>query len=158
MVRFLERLNTPKAVAVALVLFLAVDGFLFYRYHRFAENTDDTQPISRVDLVATEETTTSPSEQESTISEEATTSTAEEADVLRVVVRVVDAPSWLNVRVDGQTVLEQVGAPGFSQEFEAEREIRVWTGNAGATQVEVNGQDLGFLGSSGEVTTHAYTR
>ena len=32
MVRFLEKLNTPRAVIVVLVLFLGVDGFLFYRY------------------------------------------------------------------------------------------------------------------------------
>src|SRR5215207_6864824 len=29
---FIERLNTPKSVAVVLGLFLVVNGFLFYRY------------------------------------------------------------------------------------------------------------------------------
>ena len=32
--RLLERLNTPKAVAVVLVLFLSLDSFLFYRYQQ----------------------------------------------------------------------------------------------------------------------------
>jgi hypothetical protein len=33
-VRLLERLNSPIEVAVALVLFLVLDGFFLYRYQR----------------------------------------------------------------------------------------------------------------------------
>ena len=32
--RLLKRLNSPIAVAVALVLFLVLDGFLLYRYQQ----------------------------------------------------------------------------------------------------------------------------
>jgi prophage maintenance system killer protein len=33
-VRFIEKLNTPVAAVIVLLLFLALDGFLLYRYQR----------------------------------------------------------------------------------------------------------------------------
>ncbi len=80
-----------------------------------------------------------------------------EPDTLTVEVRVEDAPSWLSILADGNLAYEQIAQPGFSQSFEAQREISIRTGNAGAVGVEVNGQDLGKLGESGEVLTRAFT-
>lgn len=80
-----------------------------------------------------------------------------EPDTLTVEVRVEDAPSWLSILADGNLAYEQIAQPGFSQSFEAQREISIRTGNAGAVGVEVNGQDLGRLGESGEVLTRAFT-
>jgi cytoskeletal protein RodZ len=80
-----------------------------------------------------------------------------EPDTLSVEVRVEDAPSWLSILADGDLAYEQIAQPGFSQSFEAQREISIRTGNAGAVGVEVNGQDLGKLGESGEVLTRAFT-
>jgi cytoskeleton protein RodZ len=78
-------------------------------------------------------------------------------DSLSVVVSVEDDPSWLSVVVDGELAYEQIADPGFSRTFEGERGISVKTGNAGAVGVEVNGQDLGRLGESGEVLTRDFT-
>jgi cytoskeleton protein RodZ len=78
-------------------------------------------------------------------------------DSLRVVVSVEGAPSWLSILADGNLRYEQIAQPGFSQTFEAQREISIRTGNAGAVGVEVNGQDLGKLGESGEVLTRDFT-
>jgi cytoskeleton protein RodZ len=78
-------------------------------------------------------------------------------DSLSVVVRVEDDPSWLSVVVDGELAYEQIADPGFSRTFEGERGISIKTGNAGAVGVEVNGQDLGRLGESGEVLTRDFT-
>jgi cytoskeletal protein RodZ len=72
-------------------------------------------------------------------------------DSLSVVVSVEGDPSWLSVLVDGELAYEQIAEPGFSRTFEARRGISIKTGNAGAVGVEVNGQDLGRLGESGEV-------
>ena len=80
-----------------------------------------------------------------------------EPDTLTVEVRVEGAPSWLSIFSDGNLAYEQIAQPGFSQSFEARREISIRTGNAGAVGVEVNGQDLGKLGESGEVLTRAFT-
>jgi cytoskeleton protein RodZ len=80
-----------------------------------------------------------------------------EPDSLTVEVSVEGAPSWLSILADGNLAYEQIAQPGFSQSFEAQREISIRTGNAGAVGVEVNGQDLGKLGESGEVLTRAFT-
>ncbi len=78
-------------------------------------------------------------------------------DSLSVVVSVENDPSWLSVVVDGELAYEQIADPGFSRTFEGERGISIKTGNAGAVGVEVNGQDLGRLGESGEVLTRDFT-
>ncbi len=78
-------------------------------------------------------------------------------DFLSVVVSVEDDPSWLSVVVDGELAYEQIADPGFSRTFKGERGISIKTGNAGAVGVEVNGQDLGRLGESGEVLTRDFT-
>jgi cytoskeleton protein RodZ len=78
-------------------------------------------------------------------------------DSLRVEVSVEGSPSWLSILADGNLAYEQIAQPGFSQTFEAQREISIKTGNAGAVGVEVNGQDLGKLGESGEVLTRDFT-
>ena len=78
-------------------------------------------------------------------------------DTLSVVVSVEGDPSWLSVLVDGELSYEQIAGPGFKRTFEGQREISIKTGNAGAVGVEVNGQDLGRLGDSGEVLTRDFT-
>lgn len=78
-------------------------------------------------------------------------------DSLTVEVSVEGTPSWLSILADGSLRYEQIAQPGFSQTFEAQREISIRTGNAGAVGVEVNGQDLGKLGESGEVLTRNFT-
>jgi cytoskeleton protein RodZ len=82
---------------------------------------------------------------------------ASEPDTLRVEVSVEGSPSWLSILTDGNLAYEQIAQPGFSQTFEARREISLKTGNAGAVGVVVNGQDLGRLGESGEVLTKEWT-
>ena len=78
-------------------------------------------------------------------------------DSLSVVVSVEGNPSWLSVLVDGELAYEQIAEPGFSRTFEGQHGISIKTGNAGAVGVEVNGQDLGRLGDSGEVLTRDFT-
>jgi cytoskeleton protein RodZ len=78
-------------------------------------------------------------------------------DSLTVVVSVEGSASWLSILADGNLRYEQIAQPGFSQTFEAQREISLRTGNAGAVGVEVNGQDLGKLGEYGEVLTKKWT-
>jgi hypothetical protein len=69
----LERLNSPIAVAVVLVLFLSLDGFLFYRYQQAWQSTADeaanapveeAPPSLEEESTAAEETTPSPEEEQ----------------------------------------------------------------------------------------------
>src|SRR5919199_240590 len=53
MVRFLDKLNTPKVFIPALVLVVAVNGLLFLAHnYRLAENTATASPTNTVELDA----------------------------------------------------------------------------------------------------------
>jgi cytoskeleton protein RodZ len=78
-------------------------------------------------------------------------------DTLRVLVNVRERPSWILIRTDGERAYKQVAEPGFSQTFEAEQRLFIKSGDAGAVWVEINGQDAGALGDSGEIVARRYT-
>ena len=81
----------------------------------------------------------------------------EPPDTLQVVINVKQRPSWLSIHSDGILAYEDIAQPGFSQTFEANRELSITTGDAGAVTVEVNGQNVGVLGGPGEVLTRDFT-
>jgi cytoskeletal protein RodZ len=58
---------------------------------------------------------------------------------------------WVEVRADGQTLVNRVLTEGESQTFEARGEIVLSVGNAGGLQLRVNDQPALPLGRSGEV-------
>ena len=70
----------------------------------------------------------------------------------------LEADSWMRVVVDGSTVLEQVVEAGQTLPFEGEREIEIRFGNAGGVRANLNGEDLGIQGSSGQAITVRYTQ
>ena len=78
-------------------------------------------------------------------------------DQLHVLVDVKERPSWILVRADDTVVYEQIAQPGFSQDFEAERQLYIKCGDAGAVAVQINGQDVGALGPTGEIVARTYT-
>ena len=78
-------------------------------------------------------------------------------DVLQVLVNVRERPSWILIRTDGMAAYEQVAQPGFSRTFEAEQQLYIKSGDAGAVTVEINGQDAGTLGDAGEIVARNYT-
>lgn len=88
---------------------------------------------------------------------EATPEATPSVEKISVKVMVAQVPAWLNVQTDGGVAYEQVAQPGFSQTFEAGEQIQIWTGNAGAVRLEVNGQDYGALGAPGEVKRRLFT-
>ncbi len=125
-------------------------------------NTTATQPNTQeVDTALNEEVATFPEQEPDTTkeppSEAIVAYPAEATSDLRVAVRVVVASTWLVVQEDYQTAFGQESQPGFLGEFEADQVVSVWTDNAGATWVEVDGYDLGPLGASGEFATRTFT-
>ncbi|MGB3684058.1 MAG: RodZ domain-containing protein [Rubrobacteraceae bacterium] len=78
-------------------------------------------------------------------------------ELVRVTVTVGQMPAWLNVQADGDVLFEQVAQPGFSQTFEAGSRVSIWTGDAGAVRLEVNGQDYGAIGEPGQVERRVFT-
>lgn len=79
------------------------------------------------------------------------------ADTLLVSVTVQERPAWLLIRSDGVLAYEEIAQPGFTQTFEADRQLSITSGDAGAVTVEVNGQGVGALGGAGEVVTESFT-
>jgi cytoskeletal protein RodZ len=164
-VRFLERLNSPIALVIAVTVFLVLDGLLLYRYQQSLRSTEESASNAPIEettsSLAVEPTTaketTSPLAVESTTAKETTSSPKEEGDGVRVVVEVGSVAVGLSILEDGQLVYDQVAAPGFSEEFEAEQIVTVTAADAGAVRVEVNGDDLGPLGPSGEAATRTFT-
>jgi hypothetical protein len=160
-------LNRPIVLLTSVVLFLIINGSLLYDRFDLSLQHDSSNAAAtqldtpEVDTAQTEEAVTFSEEEPLTTidtpSEAITAYPAEVTSDLRVVVRVVDAPTWLVVQEDGEITLEQESQPGFLREFEISQEVSVWTGNAGATWVEVNGYDLGPLGASGEFATRTFT-
>lgn len=78
-------------------------------------------------------------------------------DKLLVLVSVKDRPSWILILTDGNTAYEQIAQPGFSKTFEADRQLYIKSGDAGAVRVQINGQDVGALGPAGHVVAKSYT-
>ena len=139
---FLDKLNSLAAVAVVLVVFLILDGFLFYRYQQSLRSSMENDATNaQVEEVA-KETPTSP---------------PEEHNGVKVLVRVVNTPVGLSIQEDRQLVHDQVNNPGFYEEFEAEESITIAAADGGAVESGVGGENLEPLGESGERVTRTFT-
>jgi cytoskeletal protein RodZ len=73
------------------------------------------------------------------------------SSTLDLKIQVDPNPVWLSVESDGKTVFQGVMLKDTSQEFQAEQEITINSGNAGSTHIFLNGKDMGTLGNEGEV-------
>jgi hypothetical protein len=138
--------NTWKVVLVALALFLVVDGSLYYRHSRLFAQTPD--PLASAFL---EPASANPNGKDAAGAQKST------QDSVRATVRVNGSPSWLQITTDGAVAYEGIAEPGFSRTFEGHASLSIWTGNAGAVEAQVDGRDLGTLGTDGEVLTREFT-
>jgi cytoskeleton protein RodZ len=153
--------GTVLNLLVALLLLAAVVGSLYYvglGAQSAGEDPEPRQPAQQ-DAAGDRQPRAggAPPAADDGAPERPQPAAAPQPETLSVVVSVDGDPSWLSVLTDGRLAYEQIAQPGFSQSFEAQREVSIKTGNAGAVGVEVNGQDLGKLGESGEVLTREFT-
>lgn len=65
--------------------------------------------------------------------------------------------SWIRVIVDGTTAFQGTLSAGQSKSFEAKNKISIRLGDAGAVEVQVNGQNLGALGGDRDVVEREFT-
>lgn len=70
---------------------------------------------------------------------------------LTVEVAIGVKPTWIYLEADGLEKYSGTMLAGAKQTISAQSKIVLTTGNAGATQVILNGKDLGILGKDGEV-------
>lgn len=80
----------------------------------------------------------------------------EEPDGVELLLEFEDR-SWTRVEVDGTVVLEQIVEAGEILPFDGEDEIFVRLGNAGGVRAQLNGEDLGAQGGSGDVVSVTFT-
>jgi hypothetical protein len=165
-VRFLERLNSPVVLVVAVAVFLVLDGFLLYRYQQSLQSTGggaSDAPVEEASFSPKGEPTeakgtTSSSRAAETTATKETTSSSEEEVVVRVIVEVAGSSGvGLSILEDGLLVYDQVTSSGFSEEFEAEEAITVTAADAGSVRVGVDGDEPEVLGASGEQVTRTFT-
>jgi len=158
--------STILTVIVALLALVAIVGSLYYVGRGVQTSNPNPSASSEEEAdkpQADKEEAAAPSagEDDAPKAEDAqandNAASESQPDSLKVEVSVEGSASWMSILTDGNLAYEQIAQPGFSQTFEAQREISIKTGNAGAVGVKVNGQDLGKLGEYGEVLTKNWT-
>ncbi|MBI3333851.1 MAG: DUF4115 domain-containing protein [Candidatus Omnitrophica bacterium] len=65
---------------------------------------------------------------------------------LKLAVR-TKADVWMQVKADGTVIFQNVLAKGAQESWTADQELELWTGNAGAMELFLNGHSLGSPGS-----------
>ena len=159
---------TILTIVLAVLVLAMVIGALYYVGSRSTLNTSDSaaeeEPAveqefgdgssrddsSREEPVAGSETKTGADDDSSEDSSE------DSPETVQVTVRVVGVPTGLTVLTDGRVASDQYAQPGFSQTFEARRAVSISTANAGAVEVEVDGQNIGRLGRFGQALTREF--
>lgn len=70
---------------------------------------------------------------------------------IKLSLKIGPGTTWVSIKKDGNKEFEGIILPGTIQEFEADENIILTTGNAGSTEVIFNGKSLGKMGKEGEV-------
>jgi len=63
----------------------------------------------------------------------------------------VKEDSWIKVKLDGRTVFQNILKRGKTETWQAKKRIELSLGNAGATELEINGKIISGLGRRGQV-------
>jgi cytoskeleton protein RodZ len=154
---------TILTIVLAVLVLAVVIGALYYVGSRSTGNIPINAPEE--ELVVEQEAEDDSSREEPAAGLEPKTGADDRADdasnegseAVQVTVRVVGVPTGLTVLTDGTVASDQFAQPGFSQTFEARRTVTISTANAGAVEVEVDGQDKGRLGQLGKPLTRDFT-
>jgi cytoskeletal protein RodZ len=154
---------TIFTIVLAVLVLAVVVGALYYVGSRSTSNIPNNAPEE--ELVDEQEAEDDSSREEPAAGPETKTGAEDRADdasnegseAVQVTVRVVGVPTGLTVLTDGTVASDQFAQPGFSQTFEARRTVTISTSNAGAVEVEVDGQNKGRLGQLGKPLTRDFT-
>jgi cytoskeleton protein RodZ len=76
---------------------------------------------------------------------------------VRLTLNVTKNTCWMRVIVDGTPAFQGEVQAGQTQEYTGTERISFRLGNAGVVQVQLNGQNLGFLGEEGAVIDREFT-
>jgi cytoskeletal protein RodZ len=156
----------PAIVLAGLIVASLLVVYLWGQYTSFRENVDqlDSVPTSRAPTpVVAVARTPSPSPGPGfAIPSLAGPSPSPVVAVVPERGLVVDAKvvdrTWMEVWVDGRSVLAETVQTGFSRSFTAETQVRMRVGNAAGVQVIVNGTTQGPLGDRGQAVDAIWGR
>jgi cytoskeleton protein RodZ len=154
---------TIFTIVLAVLVLAVVIGALYYVGSRSTSNIPNNAPEE--EPVVEQEGEDGSSQEEFAAGPETKTGAEGRADddsnggseAVQVTVRVVGVPTGLTVLTDGTVASDQYAQPGFSQTFEARRAVTISTANAGAVEVEVDGQNIGRLGRYGQPLTRDFS-
>ena len=76
---------------------------------------------------------------------------------LTATIIVSGAESWISLESEDGIEYTGIAQPGFSRSFDVGGSFTITTGNAGAVELQINGQEYGRLGENGEVTARSFT-
>ena len=146
---------TVLTVALAVLVLATVIGVLYFigRGSQAPVQPVDVEPDSKSAQEEEQPAKEPAAVQEATAPIGETTTRA-----VRATVKVIDSTTGLTVYTDGTVADSRIAQPGFSRSFEARDAVTVSVANAGAVEVEVNGRNIGRLGSSGQGATRTFTQ
>jgi cytoskeletal protein RodZ len=163
---WLRRILSRENLAISLIA-LALGGLFIWGVGRIVATSSELDSVPTApplgDLLLASPTatiTTSTAEAASAdvpslveaTSEDALQITVEVANPLNVEIQLVpNQRVWVRVTADGEIVAEGRLVPGQNYRYSANNEVIIFTGNASAIRVFLNGSDLGVLGIEGEV-------
>jgi cytoskeleton protein RodZ len=156
----------PAVVLAGLIVASLLVVYLWGQYTSFQQNLDqiDAAPTSRAPTTAiTVARTPSPSPGATPgialagSSPSPATSPVVPERGLIVDAKVTDR-TWMEVWVDGQSVMAETVQSGFARSFTGEQQVRMRVGNAAGVQVIVNGQTQGPLGVRGQAVDAIWGR
>jgi cytoskeletal protein RodZ len=161
---------TILSIIIAVLVLAAVIGALYYIGSRFTgDGAEETPKEQAAEQEQQEEEAAAPSRIQEKESNEASNASGSSersdkasagsnaAETVQVTVKVLNSPAGLTILKDGTVAADVFAQPGFSQTFEAQTTVTVSTANAGAVEVEANGQNMGRLGSYGQPVTRDFT-
>ena len=156
----------PAVVFAGLIVASLLVVYLWGQYTSFRETVDqiETAPTTRAPtatVAISRGASPSPSPG-STIPSLAGPSPSPVVAVVPERGLVVDAKvverTWMEVWVDGRSVMADTVQVGFTRSFTAEQQVRMRVGNAAGVQVVVNGSNQGPLGGRGQAVDAIWGR
>jgi cytoskeletal protein RodZ len=156
----------PAVVLAGLIVASLLVVYLWGQYTSFQQNLDQTDaaPTSRAPTSAIAAARTpspspiaTPGIALAGSSPSPATSPVVPERGLIVDAKVTDR-TWMEVWVDGQSVMAETVQSGFARSFTGEQQVRMRVGNAAGVQVVVNGQTQGPLGVRGQAVDAIWGR
>ncbi len=164
---------TSRMIVGVVILAIVIASLIFLRqeYNQFVASNkiSDLQSIANSNIPSLSSTkltsSLTPSAQREAAPKETPTETPTPAPTptptplqeITVEAKITDR-TWLQVDVDGQTVLQQILLSGVTKSWTAKDHIKMRAGNAGGVEITFNGKRQGVMGAKGEVVDRTWTR